>query len=223
MFWFVVVKIRQRWFISTFRDLRGIEDSLVFGTSFRPEASNQVSIRAACRWTGARVVDVGNQRVWWGAYHCLKVDTGVWQWRNWQSPFPAYSRCHSGAGEAWHCRTDNKEVFFYTPAIKGLRPVFVHFDSSEITVNTYFGCDRNDEQHSSSILTTHLFRSNPSTSFAHCETLNTLNLKQMTPQIWYVAPRRITLSSASDSVTPVGDWATVWAPAGNTVTDMALA
>lgn len=117
MFWFFIVKMKQRWFVLMFGDLRRDKTTWCFAPVSPPEASDQVSVRAAGRWAGARVVDVGNQRVWWGAYHRLKVDTCVWQWRNWQSPFPAQSGCHSGAGEAWHCRTDNKEVFGYIPGL----------------------------------------------------------------------------------------------------------
>ena len=71
-----------------------------------PEASDrQVSVRAAGRRAGARVVDVGDQRVGRSADHRLQVDAGVGQRRDGQRPLPAQPRRQSGAGEPRHCRT----------------------------------------------------------------------------------------------------------------------
>ncbi len=69
-----------------------------------PESSDrQVSVGAAGRRAGARVVDVGDQRVGRGADHRLEVDAGVRQRRDGQSPLPAQPGRQSGAGEPRHC------------------------------------------------------------------------------------------------------------------------
>lgn len=68
-----------------------------------PESSDrQVSVGAAGGRAGARVVDVGDQRVGRGADHRLQVDAGVRQRRDGQRPLPAQPGRQSGAGEPRH-------------------------------------------------------------------------------------------------------------------------
>lgn len=61
-----------------------------------------MTVGAAGRGAGARVVDVGHQGVGRGADHGLQVDAGVRQRRDGQSPLPAEPRRQSGAGEPRH-------------------------------------------------------------------------------------------------------------------------
>lgn len=61
-----------------------------------------MSVRAAGGRAGARVVDVGHQRVGRGADHRLQVDAGVRQRGDGQRPLPAQSGSQPRAGEPRH-------------------------------------------------------------------------------------------------------------------------
>lgn len=69
-----------------------------------PEPSHrQVSVRAAGGRAGARVVDVGHERVGRRADHRLEVDASVGQRRDRQRSLPAESWRQPGTGETRHC------------------------------------------------------------------------------------------------------------------------